>query len=358
MPLTTTLTWGASAGATSYEAYLGTSSPPPLNVSSNSLNYTPPALSAGTTYYWQVVAESSTGVGASPIWSFTTASTSGAALRFIPITPCRVVDTRNATGPFGGPLISAGTSRDFPIPSGTCGIPGTALAYSLNVAVVPTVALGYLTVWPAGQPRPLVSTLNSLDGRIKSNSAIVPSGTGGAVSVYSTNDTHVVLDINGYFVPAATSGALAFYPVTPCRLVDTRNGTLISGAFSPGVSRTLPLLSSGCGVPATAQAYSLNFTVVPPGPLGYLTAYPTGLSRPVVSTLNALTGTITANAAIIPAGTGGSIDVYSTNNTDLVVDINGYFTPQSEITLTQGSAGSPSLSFSGDAGTGIYSSGP
>jgi hypothetical protein len=95
-----------------------------------------------------------------------------------------------------------------------------------------------------------------------------------------------------------------------------------------GTSRTLPLLSSNCNVPGTATAYSLNFTVIPTNAtLGFLSVYPTGVSLPGVSTLNAPTGTVVANAAIVPAGTAGSIDVYATDTTDLVVDINGYFGP-------------------------------
>jgi hypothetical protein len=213
------------------------------------------------------------------------------------------------------------------ISDSSCGVPPTAQAFSLNVAVVPSGPLGYLTVWPAGQTRPVVATLNSLDGRIKSNAAIVPAGAGGAISVYSTNDTGVVLDINGYFVDGTDPSALAFYPVTPCRVVDTRlaAGALGGPALSVGQTRSFPIPSSSCGLPPTAQAWSLNFAVVPPGPLGYLTAWPTGLSRPVVATLNALTGAITANAASVPAGTSGSIDVFTTNATHLVIDINGYF---------------------------------
>jgi hypothetical protein len=250
-----------------------------------------------------------------------------AGLRFIPVTPCRVADTRNATGPFGGPLISGGTSRDFAIPSSACGIPSTAQAYSLNVAVVPSTTLGYLTVWPTGQTLPGTATLNSLDGRIKSSAAIVPAGTSGAISVFAADSTQVILDINGYFVPASTPGALSFYPVTPCRLVDTRNGTLLTSGFSEGQTQTLPILSSSCNVPNTAQAYSLNFVAVPTGRVGYLTAYPTGVTRPFVATLNDLTGTIAANAAIVPAGSGGSIDVFAADGTQLVVDITGYFAP-------------------------------
>ena len=66
-------------------------------------------------------------------------------------------------------------------------------------------------------------------------------------------------------------------------------------------------------------------TVVPQGPLGYLTAWPTGQTQPVVSTLNSLDGTVLANAAIVPAGTGGAVSFFASDTTDLVVDINGYF---------------------------------
>ena len=77
--------------------------------------------------------------------------------------------------------------------------------------------MGYLTIWPTGEDQPLVSTMNSLDGRIKANAAIVPAGYQGAVSVYASNTTDVVLDIDGYFAPVSRS-TLAFYPLTPCRV--------------------------------------------------------------------------------------------------------------------------------------------
>ena len=251
-------------------------------------------------------------------------------LRFVPITPCRIADTRKTAGDFGGPSIAGGGSRDFNIPASACGVPSTAQAYSLNVAVVPLGPLGYLTLWPAGQTMPVASTVNSLDGRIKSNAAIVPAGAVGAVSVFASNSTDVVLDINGYFVSAADPTALAFYPITPCRIADTRKaalGLLGTPSMAGQESRTFPVLSGTCNIPATAQAYSLNFTAVPPAPLGYLTTWPTGQAKPQASSLNAITGTVTANAAIVPAGTSGSIDVFASNPTDVVIDINGYFAP-------------------------------
>src|SRR5579863_6186969 len=262
-----------------------------------------------------------------PLTTIVSGSSSQPALRFIPITSCRIADTRNTPdGPFSGPSIAGGTSRDFVIPNSACGIPSTAAAYSLNVAVVPQGPLGYLTVWPTGQSQPLVAALNS-DGRVKSNAAIVPAGTNGAISAFATNTTDLVLDINGYFVPSSNTGALQFYPLTPCRVADTRNANgPLGGPFIPGgQSRTFPILSSSCGVPSGAQAYSLNLAAVPRGPLGYLTAWATGQPQPFVATLNAPTGTVTANAAIVAAGASGQIDVFATNDTDLVIDTNGYF---------------------------------
>ncbi len=250
------------------------------------------------------------------------------ATQFVPITPCRIADTRNANGPFGAPSLPGQTARDFAIPSSSCGIPSNATAYSLNVAVVPAAALGYLTLWPAGQPQPQVATLNS-DGRVKSNAAIVPAGANGTISMFVTDTTDAVLDINGYFVPSTNASALAFYSITPCRIADTRNATGALGgpSLTSGGTRTFPILSSSCGIPSTAQAYSLNFAAVPHGPLGFLTAWPTGRTQPLVASLNALTGTVTANAVIVPSGTNGSVDVFSTNATDLVIDVDGYFAP-------------------------------
>ncbi len=266
---------------------------------------------------------------ATRIGSFRFPACSG-GLRFVPVTPCRVADTRNPAGPFGGPsLVGGAPGRGFAIPNSVCGIPATAQAYSVNVTVVPQGVLGFLTVWPCGQGQPLTSTLNATDGRTKAAAAIVPAGAGGAICNFATNNTDLVIDIDGYFVPASAPTALTFFPLAPCRLVDTRNaaGALGGPSLVANTPRSLPLLSSPCAVPATAQAYSLNFTSVPKGPLGFLTVWPTGQSQPLVSTLNAPTGATTANAAIVPAGTAGAINVFATDASDLVIDINGYFAP-------------------------------
>jgi YVTN family beta-propeller protein len=257
------------------------------------------------------------------------AGANAAPLRFVPLTPCRVADTRPSNGG-GGPILG-GTSQDFPV-SGVCAVPGNAIAYSLNVTVVPHGSLGFITVWPTGEDQPLVSTTNSLDGRVKANAAIIPAGSGGEVSAFAKDTTDLVLDIDGYFLPASGGSTYAFFPLTPCRVADTRNpnGPLGGPFLTGGEERDFPVLeATACNIPSTAIAYSLNFTAVPHKPLGYLTVWPAGQQMPLVSTLNALTGAVTANAAIVPAGNDpeGSIAVYPKDDTDLVIDINGYFGP-------------------------------
>ena len=165
--------------------------------------------------------------------------------------------------------------------------------------------------------------------------------------------------------PEAASGtplsnSMAFVAIVPCRLVDTRSATgdsFGSPAMNASETRTIPVLSNTrCNIPSTAQAYSLNFTVVPTGSLSFLTAWPTGNPpSPMVSILNDVLGTLLANAAVVPAGTSGSIDVYVTDTTQVIIDVNGYYAPQ--ISLANGTAAAPSLTFAGDNTSGIYSSG-
>ena len=327
VPLAPVLAWNASSGAASYDVYFGTLSTPPLVTHTVATSYAPPGtLSQSTTYYWRIEAQNGVGSATSATWAFTT-GVPATGLRFVPVTPCRVLDTRTPAGPFGGPTMTAGSTRSFAIPQSGCGIPGTAQAYSLNVTVVPQGPLSYLTLGPAGQAAPFVSTLNSFAGTVVANAAIVPAGSGGGVSVYVTNPTDVILDINGYFDTSSGPTSYSFYPAIPCRVADTRNpsGQFGGPTMFGGQIRDFPIPLSSCAIPATARGYSLNVTVVPGGYLGYLSTWPTGQAQALVSTLNSWTGKVVANAAIVPAGTNESISVFVSNPTDVILDDNGYF---------------------------------
>jgi hypothetical protein len=144
-----------------------------------------------------------------------------------------------------------------------------------------------------------------------------------------TDATDLVIDINGYFAPAAANG-LTFFPVTPCRVADTRVAAFPNGlgppAMGPGVQRSFAVSSGNCGVPSGAGAYSLNMTALPRAPqLGIFSTWPTGISMPVVSTMNSYNGSVVANAAIVPAGIGGAISIYVSDAADVLFDVNGYF---------------------------------
>jgi len=199
------------------------------------------------------------------------------------------------------------------------------------MTVVPSGPLSFLSAWPAGQPFPNVSTLNAPTGSTLANAAIVTAGASGAITALAGNPTDLIIDINGYFAPPG-AGGLHFYPVTPCRVADTRASQGKTGAFGPPSmagfsSRIFPILSGSCAIPSSAQAYSLNMTAVPSGSLSFLSTWPTGQPYPNVSTLNSTNGNVIANAAIVPAGTSGSITVVTGNLTDLIIDIDGYFAP-------------------------------
>lgn len=122
----------------------------------------------------------------------------GVGNKFFTLTPCRLIDTRLAPGPNGGPALVAGQARAFPV-AGLCNVPVGAKAVSINATVIPTAA-GYLTAYPGG-PTPLVSLINFKANQIRANNGIVPLAGNGTVTIYNgaTGSTHFILDVNGYF---------------------------------------------------------------------------------------------------------------------------------------------------------------
>jgi hypothetical protein len=113
-----------------------------------------------------------------------------------------VIDTRNPTGPYGGPALLSEAARVFSMP-GQCGIPSSATALAVNIAVTqPTNGPGFLTVYPAGAARPLTSVINFRPGQTRANNAILPLGGSGGLSVYCQQGggtTQFILDVTGYF---------------------------------------------------------------------------------------------------------------------------------------------------------------
>ena len=123
-----------------------------------------------------------------------------------------------------------------------------------------------------------------------------------------------------------------FVPFAPCRVADTRAGFGFTGSYGPptiggGTTRTMNVVTSVCaGIAPNATAVSLNFTVTNTQGAGFISVYPAGGAVPTVSTLNYVAGQTLANAAIVPLGASGITIAAGVSGTDLIVDVNGYFT--------------------------------
>ena len=140
----------------------------------------------------------------------------------------------------------------------------------------------------------------------------MPAGTesDGDIFVFASNDSDLVIDINGYFAPAGPGG-LSLYPVAPCRVIDTRHGQRPALQREPESS--VDVTGSFCGPPAWRKLMSSMRRWFRQAPLGYLTLWPDGGNQPGVSTLNAFDGAITSNMAIVPR-TNGKIDAFASGS--------------------------------------------
>jgi len=118
------------------------------------------------------------------------------------LTPCRLLDTRNPIGPFGGPALAPGAVRSFNL-AGSCGIPATARAIVGNLTITQPAQDGFLAAYAGGSPAPSTSAINFAAGQLRSNIttlAVAQNGLG-TVSIQSgtTGTVHVILDVAGYY---------------------------------------------------------------------------------------------------------------------------------------------------------------
>ncbi|MFN2608136.1 MAG: CAP domain-containing protein [Acidimicrobiales bacterium] len=271
-------------------------------------------LRAGSTY-----AVTLRSAGANP--------TTLAAWQFREAPATRILDTRVGNG---APAAKLGPDQSMDLQvAGRGGIPSTGVsAVALNVTVTGPTEASFLTVWPAGQARPLASNLNDVPGLTVANQVLVKLGTGGKVSLYNHLGTvDVVADVVGVYADDLASGAL-FNPLAPARLLDTRTGNGAPPvALGPGGTVDLTVTGRG-GVPATGvTAVALNVTATDTTADGFLTVWPSGQVRPdLASSLNWLAGRTVPNLVIAGVGANGRVSLYnSLGSTDLVADVVGWY---------------------------------
>jgi hypothetical protein len=257
---------------------------------------------------------------------------------FVSNTPARVFDTRvgSAQGLRTVSKTKVGDGTELRVqftnlPGGITPATGVG-AVSLNVTVTGSqapAAGGFVTVYPCGN-RPEASNLNFVSNQIVPNAVITPVSANGEVCFYVFGSTDLIADINGYF----PSGA-GFVATDPVRVADTRVGsaqglrTVTKQRIGGNTTLQLQLTNLPGGItPASGiGAVSLNVTAVNTTANeygGYVTTYPCG-ALPDVSSLNFVSNQIVPNAVIAPLSVNGTICFYAYGQTDLIVDLNGYF---------------------------------
>lgn len=156
---------------------------------------------------------------------------------FVPITPCRIVNTQNPAGKLAvGEVRSYRMSGDTSDQGGAaaCGIPSVASALELTITAVSAEGNGYLRVYPAGQPEPNATFLNYTNVFNAENAGTVrvQGGLGNNLSVKAyQRRTHLVIDVLGYYVP----GLMAV--VTPQGNLVRGNGGASAARESVGTYR-------------------------------------------------------------------------------------------------------------------------
>jgi hypothetical protein len=248
--------------------------------------------------------------------------------RFVSIQPERWMDTRNnGLLPVGSnspaTVAAGGTATARRLPSTL--VPGSGLqALVVNVTSANSAAAGYMVAMPSGGDPAATqhSTVNFTPAAPSANTAIVPVGSDGSVSVYTTASSHIIIDVVGYITdPSAADTATGlFQSTTPYRAYETRQPPLT--AFVTGQARTIAL-NTVPGVAANASAVSSNLTVTGPIATGFLTVFPG--PEPATSNLNFGPGQTVANGALLQLGPTGTVVAKMSTAGHVIIDINGFF---------------------------------
>jgi hypothetical protein len=273
-----------------------------------------------------------------------------AGAEYVPITPCRVVDTRlwgalPATPPVVPRWISIyGSLTQLQHQGGNpkgCPIPTGIVAIEASISVVNPKAGGYLRAYPYNTPMPTATFLNFTKGVSTTNTGTIPLTVSPDMQLevvsFSSARTDIVIDVQGYFAGSAVGGT-RFVPQIPCRIADTRAG---GGAVAAQGQRSLTVTGSGaafaaqggkaggCAIPAGAEAVQASITAVTPSAAGYLRAWPVGTPMPTATALNFAKAISTTNTGTVTIAVSGEQQLQILNASGdvnhFVIDVQGYF---------------------------------
>ncbi len=233
---------------------------------------------------------------------------------FTPVTPTRLVDTRNGVGAPG--RVAGGRQVVVQVADGV-GVPSDATAAVVNVAAVDPSAPGFVTVYPCSTSVPDTSTLNFVAGQTVANTTIAALSSAGQLCAWTNSETDILVDITGWLSP---SGASRLTPIGPTRVTDTRSGV---GGTRLGAGQTMAVDFNGA-IPAGSNAVAVNVTAVNAAAPGFLTVYPCSGARPNTSTVNYVGNEARPNNTIVGLS-AGRMCIFSDAATDVLVDLLGSF---------------------------------
>lgn len=238
----------------------------------------------------------------------------GGSARLFTIVPDRVFDSRSTASPVG-------TNGTIEVQiAGTARVPAGSTAAILNVTATDAVAPGFLTVFPSDRAQPLVSSVNFEVGDARPNSVIAPIGADGKIKIFASAQANVIVDVMGWF---GAAGQSEYVEVPSTRVFDTRSPAQGSAKLLGGGTAHVQIV--GAVVPPNARSVVLNVTSTESDAAGFLTVYPGNAAKPPTSNVNYLKGQSIPNAVIVGLGPTGTVDIFSSSTSHVIVDVVGYF---------------------------------
>lgn len=257
------------------------------------------------------------------------------------IAPIRVADSRPGA-PVDGPgllprmRVDGRISLDMTKLAEFSDVPADAEGYVFNLTTANAAAVGHVTVnrcLLTFRPATVSSAANFVPGRATANLAYGSSGD--ELCIDTSAPVDLMIDVVGYTTSRYGAPQLLSENL---RLLETRDrgqfgpGTMDEkfdgiGRLPGGTEFKLDVAGRtawwGAQVPKNISAAVLNITAVRPSANGHVVAYECG-KKPSTSNLNMRPGGATPNATLVPVGADGTVCLYTSVDTDLVVDITGF----------------------------------
>lgn len=261
-----------------------------------------------------------------------TATVSTPESDYHPITAARILDTQAAsrTGTCVGTCatIPAGGTLTFQA-TGVGGVPTSATSVMLNVSWLLPTASGPISLYPTGSTPSSGRDLTAFSGGIATNAVLTQVSSSGQVTISSSVQTDIAIEVNGYYTAAPSTNGATFTPINGTRLLDTRNGT---GPCTPSPcarlngGATTVQITGRAGIPTTGVvgvAYTL--TDYNPSAIGYTTAWPADQAQTVTANLTYGPGVNATALSVTPVSANGQIKIYSSAAADYTLDLAGFY---------------------------------